>query len=180
MEKDTVQQSDSYLTFKVGGEHFAASVNKVLNILEMTKITKVPQAPEYMLGVINLRGQVLPVIDSRIKFGMPVSDITKNSFIIVIEVLIDHKIVQLGALVDSVNEVLEVQKEKILPPPSIGNRYKTDFISGVISVNDEFTMVLDIDKAFSTDEIIDFKNKHNNNNNENDNNQNKNQNNNNL
>ncbi|MBN2663535.1 MAG: chemotaxis protein CheW [Bacteroidales bacterium] len=156
MEKDTIYQSDSYLTFKVGGENFAASVNKVLNILEMSKITKVPQAPEYMLGVINLRGQVLPVIDSRIKFGMPVSEITKNSFIIVIEVLIDEKIVQLGALVDSVNEVLEVTQDTILPPPSIGNRYKTDFISGVLNVNDEFIMVLDIDKAFSTDEIIQF------------------------
>lgn len=156
MEKDTIYQSDSYLTFKVGGENFAASVNKVLNILEMSKITKVPQAPQYMLGVINLRGQVLPVIDSRIKFGMPVSEITKNSFIIVIEVLIDEKIVQLGALVDSVNEVLEVTQDTILPPPSIGNRYKTDFISGVLNVNDEFIMVLDIDKAFSTDEIIQF------------------------
>lgn len=163
MEKDTISQNDSYLTFKVGGENFAASVNKVLNILEMSKITKVPQAPEYMLGVINLRGQVLPVIDSRIKFGMPVSEITKNSFIIVIEVLIDEKIVQLGALVDSVNEVIEVSEEAVLPPPSIGNRYKTEFISGVINVNEEFTMLLDIDRAFSTDEIIQFQNKNENN-----------------
>ncbi|MBN2892543.1 MAG: chemotaxis protein CheW [Bacteroidales bacterium] len=156
MDNETLNQNDSYLTFKVGGENFAASVSKVLNILEMSKITKVPQAPQYMLGVINLRGQVLPVIDSRIKFGMPVSEITKNSFIIVIEVLIDERDVQLGALVDSVNEVLEVDKKDILPPPSIGNRFKTDFISGVINVNNDFTMLLDIDKAFSTDEILPF------------------------
>ena len=160
--EDKATEINSYLTFNVGGENFAANVSKVLNILELTPITKVPKTPEFMLGVTNLRGSVLPVIDSRIKFGMPVTEFTRNTFIIVIELEIDNTIVEIGALVDSVNEVIKVEKENILPPPSVAKRYKTDFISGVINLNDKFVMVLDIDKVFSTDElieIIDKKNK---------------------
>jgi len=161
MKTENNKESNSYLTFKVGGENFAASVNKVLNILELCPITKVPQAPEYMLGVINLRGSVLPVVDSRIKFGMKATENTKNTFIIVMEVIIDDKIVQIGALVDAVNEVAEVEQQNILPPPSIGNKYKADFISGVFSSNEHFTMVLDVDKAFSTNEILSISNENN-------------------
>ncbi len=154
MKTENNKESNSYLTFRVGGENFAAHVNKVLNILELCPITRVPQAPEYMLGVINLRGSVLPVVDSRVKFGMKATENTKNTFIIVMEVLIDEKIVQIGALVDAVNEVAEVDEQNILPPPSIGNKYKADFISGVFSSNSHFTMILDVDKAFATNEIL--------------------------
>ena len=154
--KDITLENHSYLTFKVGGENFAANVNKVLNILELSPITKVPQAPEFMLGVTNLRGSVLPVIDSRIKFGMPVTEFTKNTFIIVLELMIEGEMIQIGALVDSVNEVLEIENDEILPPPSVGSKYKTDFISGVINVNDTFVMVLDIDKVFSTEELVEI------------------------
>ncbi len=158
MNKDHTSETNSYLTFRVGGENFAANVIKVLNIVEVTKITKVPQAPEYMLGVINLRGAILPVIDSRIKFGMPVTELTKNSFIIVMQVTLEKKIIDMGVLVDAVNEVLEIDTNSILPPPNVGNKYKTDYISGVINVNEEFVMVLDIEEIFSSDEIIDIKN----------------------
>jgi len=156
MENEIKKKDDSYLTFMVGGENFAVNVNKVLNILEISKITKVPQAPDYMLGVINLRGMVLPVIDGRIKFGMPISEITQNSFIIVMEVIIDGKIVQLGTLVDSVKEVIQVDSQKILPAPNIGSQFKTDFITGVINISEEFIMILEVDKAFSTNEILPF------------------------
>lgn len=154
MQNETAKESNSYLTFKVGGELFAAHVSKVLNILEMTKITKVPRAPRYMLGVINLRGSVLPVIDSRIKFGMPVTERTSDTCIIVSEILIDNETVRVGAMVDSVEEVLEVEKDEINPPPSIGNRFQTEFIHGVINVNERFIMVLDMDKVFSTEDVI--------------------------
>ena len=153
---DKKTEINSYLTFNVGGENFAANVSKVLNILELTPITKVPKTPEFMLGVTNLRGSVLPVIDSRIKFGMPISEFTRNTFIIVLELFIDNINVEIGALVDSVNEVIEIDKDKILPPPSVAKKYKTDFISGVINVNDTFVMVLDIDRVFSTDELVEI------------------------
>ncbi len=153
MANETAKQSKSYLSFKVGGELFAAHVSSVLNILEMTRITRVPRAPQYMLGVINLRGAVLPVIDTRIKFGMPVTKQTEETCIIVTEVELDNETVRVGALVDSVEEVLEMEKENIMPPPSIGNRFETDFIQGVMNINEDFIMVLDMNKVFNTDEI---------------------------
>ncbi len=149
--------SNSYLSFKLGEELFSAHVSKVLNILEMTKITKVPKAPEYMLGVINLRGSVLPLVDTRIKFGIPVTEFTAETCIIVLEVELNGDSVQVGAVVDSVQEVLEVEKEKILPPPDIGSKYKSEFIKGIMKINEEFIMLLDMDKVFAVEEKITIK-----------------------
>lgn len=152
-------KNNSYLTFYIGGEIFAASVTKVLSILEMEPITKVPLAPDYLLGVINLRGSILPIIDSKIKFGMPIDNNVKNPFIVVMEVFIDETNVQIGVLVDSVSEVIEVEPKNILPPPSIGTKYKAEFITGVFTLNDNsFAMLLDVDKAFASDEILSINN----------------------
>ena len=96
---------NSYLTFKLGDEFFAANVSKVLNILEMTKVTKVPKAPNYMKGVINLRGSVLPLVDTRIKFDMTETEYTTNTSILVLDINMNGEPVHLGALVDSVQEV---------------------------------------------------------------------------
>lgn len=146
--------SNSYLSFKIGSELFAAHVSQVINILELTKITKVPRAPEYMLGVINLRGSVLPVIDTRIKFGITLSDYTTHTCIIVMEINIEGDSIHVGALVDSVQEVLEVEQKFILPAPNIGSKYKSEFIKGMMNINNTFIMLLDIDKVFSSDELI--------------------------
>lgn len=152
MEEDLKKQI-SYLSFRLGDEIFAANVSKVLNILEMTKITKVPKAPAHMKGVINLRGTVLPVIDTRVKLGLTPTDVTVNTCILVLEVDVEGEILQVGALVDAVSEVLEIESEEILPPPSIGNRFKSDFITGVYKLNDEnFIMIFDLDKLFSVNE----------------------------
>jgi len=146
---------NSYLSFKLGNETFAANVSKVLNILEMTKITAVPKAPEYMKGVINLRGTVLPVIDTRIKFGLTPTEFTASTCILVLEVVIEEEHLHVGGLVDSVQEVLEINNEQILPPPNLGNTYKSEFINGVYKLTDEdFIMLLDMDKIFSSDEAI--------------------------
>ena len=107
MVRDVKTISDSYLSFKLGDEVFAAHVSKVLNILEMTKITKVPRAPEYMKGIINLRGIVLPVIDMRLKFGMTEAVFTSNTCIIVLELDFEGKVIHVGAMVDAVQEVLD-------------------------------------------------------------------------
>ncbi|KQM09103.1 MAG: hypothetical protein AL399_03540 [Candidatus [Bacteroides] periocalifornicus] len=147
---------NSYLTFKLGEEEFAAHVGKVLNILEMTKITDVPRAPEYMKGVINLRGSVLPVVDTRIKFGMTPTEFTPNTCIVVMDIDLEGESVHVGALVDSVQAVIEIDDDKILPPPSLGTRYRSEFIVGVANVNDTFIMLLNMDEVFSTDEIVDL------------------------
>ena len=148
---------DSYLTFRLGGEDYAAHVNKVLNILEMTRITKVPKAPDYMKGVINLRGMVLPVIDTRIKFGMPETEYTDKTCIIVMDLEIDSELVHVGALVDEVVAVLEINESQLEPPPGIGNSFRLDFITAVAKVEDNFIMILDLIRIFSTGEITDLK-----------------------
>lgn len=149
---------NSYLSFKLGNEEYAAHVSKVLNILEMTRITKVPKAPEYMKGVINLRGMVLPVIDTRIKFEMPEAEYTDKTCIVVMDLEIEGELVHVGALVDEVVAVLEIDDSQIEPPPNIGKTYRSDFISGVAKVDDNFVMILDMIKIFSTGEIANLKN----------------------
>lgn len=153
MDKEDLKRINSYLTFKLGEEEYAAHVSKVLSIMEMTKITKVPKSPEYMKGVINLRGQVLPVVDTRIKFGMTATEFTKNTCIVVMEVEMGNDIIQVGSLVDSVQEVLEITEDQIQPPPSIGSKYQSEFIYGMAKIDEKFIMLLDMDKVFSAEEL---------------------------
>jgi purine-binding chemotaxis protein CheW len=143
----------SYLTFKLGEEIFGANVAKVLNILEMTKITKVPKSPPYMKGVINLRGSVLPLIDTRIKFDMPETEYTANTCILVLDIDLNGEPVHVGALVDSVQEVIEIDDAQIQPPPSIGSKYRSEFIEGMAKINEDFIMLLNMDLIFSTSEL---------------------------
>lgn len=159
MSNETLDQINSYLSFKLGGETFAANVGKILNILEMTEITKVPKAPDYIKGVINLRGTVLPVVDTRIKFGIPPTEYTNNTCILVMEVDVDGEQVQVGGLVDAVQAVLEIEEDEILPPPSIGSKYRSEFITGIAKIDDKFIMLLNMDRVFSADEIISIKEK---------------------
>lgn len=153
MSNENNKKINSYLSFKLGDEEFAAHASKVLNILELTKITTVPRAPEYMKGVINLRGTVLPVVDTRIKFGMTPTEYTANTCIIVMDIVVDNEAIQLGALVDAVQAVIEITPNQIMPAPSIGSKYQSQFIEGVTSIDDKFVMILDMDAIFSTDDL---------------------------
>lgn len=154
---NTDQQAiQTYLSFRLGKEVFAINVSKVLNILEMKPITKVPKSPEYMKGVINLRGTVLPVVDLRLKFSLPENEITVDTNIIVLSIDKEGEPVTLGILVDSVKEVLEFKTDEIVPSPTIGTKYNSTFIEGLWPINENFIMILDIDKIFSVDEVINF------------------------
>jgi purine-binding chemotaxis protein CheW len=150
------EKFNSYLTFRLGEETFAANVSKVLNILEMVKVTKVPKSPRFMKGVINLRGDVLPLIDTRTKFDMEETPITNNTCILVLDIERKGKKLHVGALVDAVLEVLEFEDRDILPPPSYGSKYKSEFITGMVNKEDHFIMILDMDLIFTTDEIIEL------------------------
>ena len=147
---------NSYLSFKLGNEFFAAHVKNVINILELTEITPVPKSPDYMKGVINLRGSVLPIIDTRLKFGMTDTTYGSDTCILVLNVFIDGQEVDLGALVDNVQEVIKIDVNDIKPAPSIGNKYKPEFINGIIQSEDQFIMILDMDKVFSVTEAKDI------------------------
>ena len=148
-----ITETVQYLTFKLSDEVFALDVAKVREILEITNITKVPQTPDFMCGVINLRGSVVPVIDMRLKFGMSATEQTVNTCIIVVEVNMDGDTVVLGALADSVQEVVEMEPESIEEAPHIGTKLNTDFIRGMGKVGSRFVMILDIDKVFSSDDL---------------------------
>jgi len=159
MNTENITKVNTFLSFKLGEEEFAAHVGKVLNILEMTKITEVPKAPEYMKGVINLRGTVLPVIDTRIKFGMTKTEYTTNTCIIVLDIEMDGDSIHVGALVDSVQAVLELNNSQIMPAPSIGSKYKSEFIEGVANIDDKFIMILNMDAVFSGNELANIQDK---------------------
>lgn len=154
LQNNISDEVSTYLTFKLGKELFAVNVTKVLTILEMKPITKVPNSPEHMRGVINLRGQVLPVIDMRIIFGMEATEFTQNTCIIVLNINIDNDDTQLGILVDAVDQVIEVSENEIEESPTIGTKYKTEFIQGMYKLEDGFIMLLNIDLIFNADEIL--------------------------
>lgn len=147
------EATTSFLSFRLGDEFFAANVGKVLEILEIPKVTKVPRSPAFMRGVINLRGNVLPVIDTRAKFGLPPIDDTVNSCILVMSIALEGRDITLGAVVDAVQEVLEIEEESIQPVPSVGSRYRTEFIEGMVRLNDQFIMLLDLNLVFTSDEV---------------------------
>lgn len=142
-------QSTQFLTFTLADEVFAVDVARVREILEITNITKVPQVPDFMRGVINLRGCVVPVIDLRLKFGMEETAQTVNTCIIVVEVEMNGENIVLGALADSVQEVIEMEPSQIEAAPHIGTHLNTDFIKGMGKHDSRFVMILDIDKVFS-------------------------------
>jgi len=142
-----------YLTFVLEEEVFAVDVARVREILEMPSITKVPQVPDFMRGVINLRGCVVPVIDLHLKFGMQVAEQTVNTCIIVVEVDMDGENIVLGALADSVQEVIEMEPSQIEAAPHIGTHLNTEFLKGMGKHNERFVMILDIDKVFSGAEL---------------------------
>jgi len=142
-----------YLTFRLGDEVFALDISTVREVLDFTSVTKVPRTPASMRGVINLRGTVVPVIDLRIKFGMTAAERTVNTCVIITETLIDGEMTVLGALVDSVQEVLDLGADAVLPPPRIGTGLRREGISGMAGQNDRFVIILDIEQVFSADPI---------------------------
>jgi len=152
--KKEQSELQSYLSFQLDGEIFAINVSKVLEILEMQAITHIPQSPDYMRGVLNLRGSVLPVIDMRLKFGLPSKKDDVHTSIVVLDIEIDQEKVHLGALVDGVEEVIEIETSKISAPPSLGLRYKSQFIEGLWKFEDKFILILNVDTVFSSDELV--------------------------
>ncbi len=153
MATNSIKESATYLTFGLDGETFALEVAHVREVLDLTSITKVPKTPDFMRGVINLRGGVVPVVDMRLKFNLPATEDTVDTCIIVIDVELESETIVLGALADSVRAVFELGSELIEPPPSIGTRLDTEFIKGMGKHDDQFIIILDIDKVFSADEI---------------------------
>lgn len=152
------KEPEQYLTFMLDGETYAVEINHVREVLDLIRITQVPNMPTFMRGVINLRGGVVPVIDLRDKFHLPKVGQTANTCIVILELMIDGVPSLAGAIADSVKEVMRLDDLKIEPPPRMGNRLKTEFIKGMINRDNEFIIVLDIMRVFSLEELEAFEN----------------------
>ena len=145
-----------YLSFTLDGEAFATEISQVREVLEFKRVTKVPRTPEYMLGVINLRGSVVPVVDLRLQFGMGGTEPTIDTCIVIVEVPIAGQPVVLGALADSVQEVLEMKPDQLAPPPRLGTRIQTEFIRAMGRHGDQFVIILDMERVFSTEALTEL------------------------
>jgi len=154
MEITTESQAvKQFLTFRLAAETYGIEVHKVREILDFPSITKVPRAPEFMVGVINLRGHVVPVVDLRRRFQIEAADRTKDSCIIVIEVELDADLLTIGIVGDSVEEVVDLFADQIEPPPKLGTQLNTEFIDGMGKQGEDFVLLLNIDKIFSAAEL---------------------------
>lgn len=145
-------ETSRYVTFKLGDEMFAVDVFKAREVLDVTHVTRVPTAPHYMRGVVNVRGNSIPVIDLRTKFGLPQTADTKHTRIIVLELQLGEESIVLGGLADSVHEVIELEPSEINESPSIGMKWRTDLILGMGKRGDDFIIILDIERILNEDE----------------------------
>jgi len=152
--KAMAEREGKYLTFSLADEEYGISILKIKEIIGMMPVTTVPRTPEFVKGVINLRGKVIPVIDLRLRFGMEPIDYTERTCIIVVEIETDAGTVQIGIVVDSVSEVLNVKGEDIENTPTFGTRLNTDYILGMAKMEGGVKILLDIDRVLSADEII--------------------------
>jgi purine-binding chemotaxis protein CheW len=148
-----ITETSQYMTFKLGDELFAINVAQVREVLEIPLITRVPTAPKYMRGVVNVRGQSIPVVNLRTRFGLSAGTETLQSRIIVMELELDGEIAVLGGMADSVHEVIELEPGNINPPPRIAMRWRSEFIQGMGKRGDDFIIILDFNAVFSSDEL---------------------------
>jgi purine-binding chemotaxis protein CheW len=151
--KDTTADLDQYLTFTLDDEVFAINISKVREVLDFLTITKVPRMPDFLRGVINLRGNVVPVIDLRYKLGMGTIQQSVDTCIVIVEIMVGDEMTHIGALADSVKEVIALEQGQISPPPKLGINIDNQFIKGMGKQDDKFLMILDIDKVLTANEI---------------------------
>lgn len=145
---------NQYLTFYVAGEEYAVTVLKVTEIIECVTLTHVPGTPPWIRGVLNLRGAVVPVVDLSVKFGLAPTELTRRTCVVMVEIEHDAERLVLGVMADSVNQVIELGPEQILPPPSFGPKVRVDCIQGMGLSAGTFVVLLDIDRVLSSSEIV--------------------------
>ncbi|WP_460033214.1 chemotaxis protein CheW [Megalodesulfovibrio paquesii] len=142
------------LTLTLDNVHFGLDIHAVREILDMTDITGIPHTPDYMRGVVNVRGSAVPVVDLRLKFGLPEAERTLNTRIVILEVPRKGGMAAFGAIADSVKEVLEVEAGDIDPPPHMRAGTKADFITGICYRNERFLLILDVARIFAEDKAL--------------------------
>jgi purine-binding chemotaxis protein CheW len=146
-------ESSTYLSFTVCGDLFAVNVIKVLEVLQKQQITHVPTAPSYIKGIINFRGDVVPVFESRVKFNLPERPENEPYVIIVLDLSRDNEAFRIGAIVDRVKDVININSHEIKPVPTMNKEFNTEFLQGIFKLNDNFILLLDVEKVFTGDEL---------------------------
>ncbi len=147
-----IDKKNSYINLTIGTENFAISVFKVLEILQLEGLTKVPNASDFVPGVINFRGSIVPIIDMHKRFNMKASDIA-DKMVVIADVTHKDKKVLMGLLVDHVNDVVEFEYASIKAVPDMGIKYNPEFIEGFVEIQDKFIMVLNIDRVLNIEEL---------------------------
>lgn len=141
-----------YLSFKLSKETYGINILRVVEIISLIEITPVPNSPTFVKGIINLRGQIIPVVDLRLKFGIPETNVTRETCVIVVNVAMEHGDIQVGLLVDAVREVVDIALEQIANAPKYGSELDTSFISAMARLQDNSVLVLiDVEKALKND-----------------------------
>jgi len=153
MAAEIIHGLDSYLTFRLGSEYFGVNIGHVTKILGLASVTRVPNSPRYFKGIINHFGEVLPVFDGRLKFGFQEVENTRNTCILILVFELDGQVLSSGIIVDSVEKVVVLDRDQIKSPPSVGKGFNNEFIYGISNVNDEFLIILNLEKIFSEEEI---------------------------
>lgn len=151
--KSMTNREGKYLTFSLAKEEYGIGILKIKEIIGMMPITTVPRTPPFVKGVINLRGKVIPVVDLRLKFGMEEIGYTERTCIIVVEIAMGTGSIQMGIVVDSVSEVLNIKAADMEEAPAFGSKLDTDYIMGMAKMNGAVKILLDIDKVLSTEEV---------------------------
>jgi purine-binding chemotaxis protein CheW len=146
-------EQTQYLTFHLAGEEYAVAILKIKEIIEYGTITVVPQTPPSVRGVINLRGNVVPVVDLAVKFGMAQSPLTNRTCIVIVEITLNGEPAVLGIIADSVSQVIDVPAHEILSPPIFGTRISADFLLGMAQADKKFLLILDLDRVLAADEV---------------------------
>ncbi len=157
-EKFVQKLAGRYLSFYLSKEEYCVEILKVQQIIQMDDLTNVPLTPEYLRGVINLRGKIVPVLDLRIKFGMEVFEDTEKTCIIILQVLVNNTPMVAGIVIDEVREVSQISSDMISEVPEFGDGIDVTFLTGLAKINDSVRMIIDIDKIFSMLKLTDIDN----------------------
>jgi purine-binding chemotaxis protein CheW len=152
-DKETLG-SIPYLTFSIYGEEYAVTILNVKEIIEFCELTRIPQTPKFIRGVLNLRGNVVPVLDLAVKFGLPESQITKWTCIVILEVTLEQEKIILGIIADVVNQVIHFATDDIEPTPTFGTKISSSYIIGMGKVGKKFTILLNINKVITIDDLL--------------------------
>ncbi|MGC8771076.1 MAG: chemotaxis protein CheW [Brevinematia bacterium] len=148
---------NKYLIFSIENEHYAIPITKVQEVIRYVPITSLHETSNFLKGVINLRGKIIPVVDMRLKFGLPEKEYTDRTVFIIVEILGAKDLYHIGLAVDSVRDVVEIEQEKIEKTPEVGFKFKSKYLYGIVQLGESMVMILNLDSVLTTEEVVEIK-----------------------